>query len=38
VGAILDNIAYSYALLWKPQVGGPDLQLCGLRVAYRVPE
>lgn len=35
---IVDNLAYSYVLNWRPYAPGPGLQLCGLRVAYRVQE
>lgn len=33
---IVDNLAYAYVLNWRPDDLGPGLQLCGLRVAYRL--
>lgn len=32
----VDNVNYSYVLNWRPVVVGSSMQLCGLRVAYRV--
>lgn len=34
---VVDNVNYSYVLNWRPLVVGSSMQLCGLRVAYRVP-
>jgi len=34
---IVDNVNYSYILNWRPLVNGSTMQLCGLRVAYRLP-
>jgi hypothetical protein len=35
---VVDNVSYSYTLNWRPYVEGSDMQLCGLRVAYRLPD
>ncbi len=37
VGHIVDNASHSYVLNWQPNVAGSSMQLCGLRVAYRLP-
>jgi hypothetical protein len=37
LGHIVDNSTNSYVLNWVPGEVGPNLQLCGLRVAYRLP-
>lgn len=34
---IVDSVNYSYLLNWRPNVIGSTMQLCGLRVAYRLP-
>jgi len=34
---IVDTTNYSYVLNWRPYVVGTTMQLCGLRVAYRLP-
>lgn len=34
---IVDNYNQFYALNWQPNIIGPTMQLCGLRLAYRVP-
>jgi hypothetical protein len=36
IGEIADRYSYSYVLNWRPDDLGPGLQLCGLRVAYRL--
>jgi hypothetical protein len=35
-GHIVDSYGYSYVLNWRPDDLSPGLQLCGLRVAYRL--
>jgi hypothetical protein len=37
-GQVIDTAANSYVLNWGPAVAGAQQWLCGLRVAYRVPE
>jgi hypothetical protein len=37
LGAVVDNYIYSYVLNWRPYELGDYMQLCGLRVAYRLP-
>jgi hypothetical protein len=37
LGHIVDNGNGSYVLGWIPNVTGTSMQLCGLRVAYRLP-
>jgi hypothetical protein len=37
LGHIVDNGNGSYVLGWIPNVAGTSMQLCGLRVAYRLP-
>jgi hypothetical protein len=37
VDHIVDNTFFSYILNWRPYVNGSTMQLCGLRVAYRLP-
>lgn len=34
---VVDSANNSYVLNWRPNYIGSDLQLCGLRVAYRLP-
>jgi len=34
---IINTTNYSYVLNWRPNVVGSTMQLCGLRVAYRLP-
>lgn len=34
---IVDSVNYSYLLNWRSNVIGTTMQLCGLRVAYRLP-
>lgn len=34
---IVDSVNYSYLLNWRPNVLGSTMQLCGLRVAFRLP-
>ncbi len=34
---VVDTTNNSYVLNWRPNVLGSNLQLCGLRVAYRLP-
>lgn len=35
---VVDTTDYSYVLNWRPYVTGNTMQLCGLRVAYRLPD
>lgn len=35
---IVDLTNYSYVLNWRPNATGSTMQLCGLRVAYRLPD
>jgi len=35
---VVDMTNYSYVLNWRPYVVGSTMQLCGLRVAYRLPD
>ncbi len=37
IGHVVDNDNGAYALNWLPGVTGSSMQLCGLRVAYRLP-
>ena len=37
VGHVVNNANQSYVLNWRPNVAGSSMQLCGLRVAYRLP-
>jgi hypothetical protein len=37
VGAVVNRTDDSYVLNWRPYNLGRDMQLCGLRVAYRLP-
>ncbi|MBN1640497.1 MAG: hypothetical protein JXA09_04610 [Anaerolineae bacterium] len=37
-GQTVDTYNYSYALSWNAHVTGSAMRLCGLRVAYRVPQ
>jgi len=37
VGHVVDKLNSSYVLNWRPDQTGPSMQLCGLRVAYRLP-
>ena len=34
---VVDTVNYSYVLNWRPYQLGSTMQLCGLRVAYRLP-
>jgi hypothetical protein len=36
IGHIVDNSSGSYVVNWQPNVTGGSMQLCGLRVAYRI--
>jgi len=36
VDHVVDNINESYTLLWRGNVYGSDMRLCGLRIAYRL--
>lgn len=42
LGAYLEHVVdmtnYSYVLNWRPNATGSTMQLCGLRVAYRLPD
>jgi hypothetical protein len=38
VGEVVDNASNSYVLNWRPVQVGTSMQLCGLRVAYRLPD
>jgi hypothetical protein len=35
---VVDNSDGGYVLNWLPNVTGTTMRLCGLRVAYRLPE
>ncbi len=37
-GHIVDNSDYAYVLNFHPGVFGPDMRLCGMRVAYKLPD
>ena len=37
-GAVVDNISNSYVLNWRPNLVGSSMYVCGLRVAYRLPD
>lgn len=37
LGEVFDYAGYSYVLNWRPNASGSSMQLCGLRVAYRLP-
>lgn len=37
-GSIVDNMNGSYVLNWWPIATGSTMQLCGMRVAYRMPQ
>ena len=36
LGHVVDNRAHSYVLNWRPNQTGETMQLCGMRVAYRL--
>lgn len=36
VGHVVDKLNRSYVLNWRPEQTGASMQLCGLRVAYRL--
>ncbi len=38
LGEVFDYASYSYVLNWRPNVAGTTMWLCGLRVAYRLPD
>ena len=38
LGEVFDYANYSYVLNWRPNQVGNTMQLCGLRVAYRLPD
>jgi len=35
---VIDYFSYSYALNWRPNYPGTDMQLCGFRIFYEPPE
>lgn len=37
IGDVADTINKSYVINWRPSVLGNSLQVCGMRVAYRLP-
>ncbi|HOD06378.1 MAG TPA: hypothetical protein PKH92_15130, partial [Anaerolineaceae bacterium] len=37
LGHVVDNFTNPYVLNWQPWVADNTMQLCGLRVAYRLP-
>ncbi len=37
IGHVVDSVYYSYVLIWQSDEIGATTQLCGLRVAYRLP-
>ncbi len=38
VGAIVDTVNNSYVINWRPNVVGSSLYVCGVRVAYKLPD
>jgi hypothetical protein len=38
VGHVVENGDNAYVLNWRPTFGGNGFRLCGMRVAYRLPE
>jgi len=38
VGVVVDNLNNSYVINWRPNIVGDTLQVCGVRVAYKLPD
>ncbi len=38
IGEVVDTLDNSYVINWRPNVLGDSLQVCGVRVAYRLPD
>jgi len=38
VGAVVDTLNLSYLINWRPNILGDSLQVCGIRVAYKLPD
>jgi hypothetical protein len=38
VGAVVDTVNNSYVINWRPNLLGDTLQVCGIRVAYKLPD
>ena len=38
VGHVVDTLDNSYVLNWRPNLVGDSLRVCGMRVAYRLPD
>lgn len=38
VGAVVDTVNNSYLINWRPNLLGDTLQVCGIRVAYKLPD
>jgi hypothetical protein len=38
VGAVVNNYNNSYVINWRPNIVGDTLQVCGVRVAYKLPD
>ena len=36
IGAVVDTVNHSYVINWRPNLEGDTLQVCGVRVAYRL--
>lgn len=38
VGAVVDTVGNSYVINWRPNLVGDTLLVCGIRVAYKLPD
>ena len=38
VGAVVDTLNHSYVINWRPNLVGDSLLVCGIRVAYKLPD
>jgi len=38
VGAVVDTYSNSYVINWRPNVVGSSMYVCGVRVAYKLPD
>jgi len=38
IGSVVDTVNYSYLINWRPNIVGDSMYVCGIRVAYRLPD
>jgi len=38
VGAVVDTLNNSYVINWRPNIVGSSMYVCGIRVAYKLPD